>query len=132
MARIDTNQKELLCKDEVYAIVGAAMEVHNQLGGGFAEAVYQQAMEIELKLRGVPFARQQRLKVHYKGVELDCEYKPDLICFGTVIVELKAAADLCGSDQAQVINYLKATGIRVGVLINFGDPNRLEWQRLVF
>ncbi len=132
MARMNTNQMELLCREEVYSIVGAAMEVHNKLGAGFAEKVYQQAMEIELKLRGVPFARQQPLRIFYKGVELDCTFKADLVCYGNVIVELKAFSDLCGTEQAQIINYLKATGLRVGVLINFGDANRLDWHRLVY
>ena len=129
---MNTNAEELICKDEVYAIVGAAMEVHNQLGAGFAEAVYQEAMEIELRSRGVPFARQVPLRVNYKGTMLESSYKADLICYRSVLVELKAIANLTNGDQAQVINYLKATGIRVGVLLNFGEPNKLDWHRLVF
>jgi GxxExxY protein len=128
----DSGKIDMLCKEEVYAIVGAAMEVHSQLGSGFAEAVYQQAMEIELALRGIPFERQVRLKIFYKGHELECEYVADLICYGSVIIEIKAIRELANRDEAQIINYLKATGVRVGVLINFGDPARLDWQRFVF
>ena len=129
---MNTNQKELLAKDEVFAFVGAAMEVHNQLGAGFAEAVYQQSMEIELRERGIPFQRQQLLKISYKGIVLDCGYVADLICFGSVVVEIKAIRELSNRDQSQLVNYLKATGLRVGLLINFGDPGRLDWHRFVY
>ena len=132
MTRIDTNGKEMMAKEEVFAIIGAAMEVHNQLGAGFAEAVYQEAMEIELGLRAIPFDRQRVLPVCYKGITLQCGYVADLICFGSVIVEIKAIRELANRDQAQIVNYLKATGLRVGVLINFGDPGRLDWHRFVF
>lgn len=131
MSRMDTNEKPLLPKDEVYAIVGAAMEVHNQHGAGFAEAVYQESMAIEFGLRGVPFEPQKRLKIRYEGVGLKCEYIADFVCFGSVIVEIKAIRELSNADEAQVINYLRATGLRVGVVINFGDPARLDWHRFV-
>lgn len=124
-------RKDLLLKEEVYAIVGAAMDVHNELGAGFLEAVYQEAMEYELGLRNVPFERQKALRIRYKGHLLDKEYFADLICFGQVLIELKAAKELTKKDEAQMLNYLKATGLRVGVLVNFGDPGQLEWQRLV-
>ena len=132
MARIDTNQKELMAKEEVYAIIGAAMEVHNVLGAGFAEADYQEAMEIEFGLRGIPFERQRPLAVTYKGAILGCSYVADFVCYGSIIVEIKAIRELANRDEAQIINYLKATGFRVGVLINFGDPGRLDWHRFVF
>jgi len=122
---------ELIHKKEVYAIVGAAMAVHNELRSGFAEIVYQEAMELELALRGVPFQRQVRLKIRYKGRELPSVFVADLVCFGTVIVELKAQRSLEGYEEAQIINYLRAIGIRVGILINFGDPARLDWHRYV-
>src|SRR3954466_3864217 len=115
MTRIDTN-KELLCKEEVYAIVGAAMEVHRQLGAGFAESVYQEAMEIELRLRGIPFERKKRLRIFYKGQQLESEFEADLVFYGSVIVELKAQRNLAGYEEAQVLNYLRATGLRVGLL----------------
>jgi GxxExxY protein len=128
----ETGASELLYRDEVYAIVGAAMEVHNQLGAGFAEAVYQQALEIEFGLRGISFERQVRLKVFYKGVELKCEFVADLVGYQKIIAEIKAIKDLTDRDEAQIINYLKATGLRVGVLLNFGNPAKLEWKRFIF
>jgi GxxExxY protein len=130
MALIDTNTT-LLFKDEVYA-VGAAMEVHNEMNAGFAEAAYQEAMEIELTLRGIPLERQKRLVISYKGRPLKCEYVADLICFGAIIIEIKAIRELANRDEAQIINYLRATGLRVGLLINFGDPARLDWHRFVY
>src|ERR1019366_7008788 len=115
MSRMNTNAEGLILKDEVYAIVGAAMEVHNECGSGFAEAVYQEAMEIELRLRDIPFDRQKRLKISYKGHQLSCEYIVDLVCFGQIIVEIKAIRETGGREEAQILNYLKATGFRVGV-----------------
>ncbi|HET6251383.1 MAG TPA: GxxExxY protein [Tepidisphaeraceae bacterium] len=122
---------ELLYRDEVYAIIGAAMEVHRELGSGFYEAVYQEATQIELGLRNVPFEHLKRLPVRYKGILLEKEYIADLICFGSIIVELKAIEALTSKDESQVLNYLKATGMRVAILINFGNPNALEWKRFV-
>jgi GxxExxY protein len=129
---MNTNQKELLLKEEVYAIVGAAMEVHTVLGAGFAEAVYQEAMEIEFRGRGITFERQVDVPVWYKGSLLECAYVADFVCFGSVIVEIKAIRELANRDEAQTINYLRATKLRVGVLMNFGDPGRLDWHRFVF
>lgn len=122
---------ELLLKDEVYRIVGAAMAVHNELKHGFAESVYQEAMELELGWRDIPFNRQVPLQIAYKGIQLKKEFVADLVCFGQVIVELKAQRRIEGYEEAQLINYLRATGIRVGILINFGSPGELEWQRYV-
>lgn len=122
---------ELLLKEEVYAIVGAAIEVHRELGPGFLEAVYQEAMEMELTERAVPFVALHPLHVTYKGRVLKKEYIADLVCFGQVIVELKALDRLSGNEESQVLNYLKATGFRVGVLINFGSHGKLEWKRFV-
>lgn len=122
---------DLLLRDEVYAIVGAAIEVHRELGAAFLEAVYQAAMERELALRGIPFDAQRELIVHYKGQALGKSYVCDLLCCDSVLVELKALDRLSGREEAQVINYLKASGLAVGVLINFGSPGKLEWRRLV-
>lgn len=120
---------ELILKDEVYAVVGAAMEVKQVLGAGFLEGVYQEAMQIELKARGVSFEAEKPLDVEYKGKCLSHRYFADLVCFGQVIVELKAVNRLSGKEEAQVLNYLKATGFKVGILINFGSSGRLEWKR---
>src|SRR4051812_49807493 len=118
---------EILFKEEVYAIVGAAMTVHRELGAGFLEAVYQEALEIELRIRHIAFESQQPLTILYKGQRLKKEYIADLVCFGSIIVELKALDQLSGKEEAQLLNYLKATSVRVGLLINFGTPAKLEW-----
>ena len=122
---------ELLLKDEVYAIVGAAMEVHSTLGCGFLEAVYQEAMEIELAARGILFQALVPIRIRYKNHLLKKEYVADLICFGEVIVELKAIDRITSKEEAQLLNYLKATGFRVGIVINFGVERQLDWKRMV-
>lgn len=122
---------ELILKEEVYQIVGAAMEVYWQLGRGFLEPVYQEALEVELSRRRIPFQHQERLLIRYKGQILKKEYVPDLILFGQIIAELKVLDRLTGTEEAQLLNYLKATGMRVGLLFNFGSRVRLEWKRYV-
>jgi GxxExxY protein len=122
---------ELLYKDEVYAIIGAAMEVYNQLGPGFSEAIYQEAMEIESKLRTIPHNPQQEISIKYKGTKLKQFFKPDFICYDKIIVELKALDRLSSREESQMLNYLKATSMPVGVLINFGAERDLEWKRMV-
>jgi GxxExxY protein len=122
---------ELLLKDEVYAIVGAAIDVYNELGSGFLEAVYQEAMEMELSMRRIPFEPQKELCIYYKGRCLEKRYIADLICYGSVLVELKVMRQIGSGEEAQLLNYLNATGLRVGVIINFGDPGRLDWKRMV-
>ena len=116
---------------QTYAIIGAAMEVHRQLGHGFLEAVYQEASALEYTTQDIPFAREVLLVVKYKQTPLPCHYKADFICFGEVLVEMKALARLTSIEEAQVLNYLKATGLTRALLINFGAP-RLEYRRLVF
>ena len=122
---------ELIYREEVFHIIGAAIEVHKMLGSGFLEAVYQEALEYELSLRNLPFVSQQPLKIQYKIHVLNKEYIADFVCFSSIIVELKALQRLSGHEESQVINYLKATGMRVGLLINFGSSGKLEWKRLV-
>jgi GxxExxY protein len=116
---------------QTYAIIGAAMEVHCQLGHGFLEAVYQEALAVELTALGIPFRREVPLSVVYKNQILQCAYRADFVCFGEVIVELKAISQLTGVDDAHVINELKATGFNRGLLLNFGSTS-LEYKRLVF
>jgi GxxExxY protein len=121
----------LLLKDEVYAIIGAAMEVYNQLGPGFLEPVYQEAMEIETHERKIPSLSQHEIPIVYKGKRLKKFYVADLLCYDQVIIELKTLDRLTSREVAQLINYLKATGLLVGVLINFGAHPGLEWKRIV-
>jgi len=123
------NERELMLKDEVFAIVGAAMEVSNELGSGFLEAVYPEALGIEFTYRGIPFVAQVPIEILYKGHRLAKEYIPDFICYEQIIVEIKALKQLTSNEEAQLLNYLKATGKPVGVLLNFGSP-RLEWKRM--
>lgn len=122
---------ELILRDEVYAVVGATIDVHRELGAGFLEAVYQEAMERELALRGIAFEAQRELVIHYRSQPLSKIYVCDLLCFDQVLVELKAMDRLTGREEAQVINYLKAAGLPVGLLINFGAHGKLEWRRLI-
>ena len=113
-----------------FAIIGAAMEVHRQLGCGFLEAVYQEALAFEFASRKISFKREVCLPIHYKERLLATAYCADFICFDGVVVELKALAHMSGTEEAQVINYLKATGFEVGLLLNFGGRS-LQHRRLV-
>jgi len=123
--------KDILYTDESYAIIGACMEVYNDKGAGFLEAVYQECLEIEFGLRGIPFVAQKQLAITYKGQALKQRYVPDFVCYNTIIVELKAANELGGDHRAQVLNYLKATELRLGLLVNFGHSGSLEWERII-
>ena len=122
---------ELLFREEAYRIVGACMAVHKDKGNGFAEPVYQDALEIELELSGIPFDAQRNYQIHYRGRPLKHSYTPDILCFDRIIVELKAAKALTAEHRAQVMNYLKVTGNQLGLLVNFGSHPRLEWERIV-
>ena len=128
---MNTNTHELILKEEVYKIVGAAMEVSNELGASFLEAVYQEALGIELKSRTLPFVAKPTIRIAYKGHILIKEYVPDFICYDQIIVEIKAIKELTNIEQAQLLNYLKASRKPVGLLLNFGAP-KLEWKRMVF
>jgi len=114
-----------------YAVIGAAMEVHRQLGHGFLEPVYQESLAIEFGKRNIPFSREVRLPIFYKGQKLETFYCADFICFDSVVVELKALTRLSGTEDSQIINYLKATRFQLGLLLNFGTRS-LEHRRLVF
>ena len=122
---------DLVLKDEVYEVVGAAMEVYWQLGRGFLEPIYQEAFEIELSRRKIPFEPKRELTIVYKDQPLEKTYVPDVICFDQIVVELKALERLSGVEQSQLLNYLKMTRMKVGLLINFGSRVRLEWKRYV-
>ena len=122
---------ELILADEVYQIMGAAMDVYYQLGRGFLEPVYQEAFELELGRRGIPFKPQSEVTVFYKEQPLSKYYKPDVICFDQIVIELKVCDRLTGIEGSQILNYLKATKMRVGLLINFGSRGTLEWKRYV-
>ena len=122
---------EIIFSEESYRIIGACFEVYNEMGSGFLEPVYQECLEIELQDRGIPFVSQTLLKLRYKGRLLKKQYEPDFICFGKVILEIKAVKELCNDFRAQVHNYLRATGHRLGLLVNFGHYPKLEYERIV-
>lgn len=116
---------------ETYAIIGAAMTVHTELGYGFLEAIYQEALEFEFQLQSIPYERERKLPVQYKAQILTAYYKTDFVCYGTVVVEIKAMKKLSGHEEAQLLNYLKASGLKRGLLLNFGT-RKLQYKRLVF
>jgi len=116
---------------QTYAIIGAAMEVHRHLGHGFLEAVYREALRVELGTQGIPFHAEVRLPITFKGRLLSTSYRADLICYDQVLVELKALQTVGGAEEAQVLNYLKASGLSRALLLNFGAPS-LEFRRLIW
>ncbi len=122
---------ELLFKDEVYAIVGAAMEVHKVLGPGFLEAVYQEALAMEFKMREIPFEELPKLRLGYKGHQLRTYYVPDFICYNEIVVEIKAISQCGRNEEAQIFNALKSSKKKLGILINFGEAS-LFWKRFVY
>ena len=119
------------CDPQTYAIIGAAMEIHRQLGHGFLEAVYQDAAVIEFPLRKIPFEKEVSLPIRYKEILLPSHYRADFICFSEIIVEFKALSHLSSVEEAQLLNYLKATGLKRGLLINFGASS-LQYKRMVW
>ena len=115
---------------ETYSIIGAAMNVHNELGTGFLEAVYQEALEIELKKLDIPFSREEEIPLFYKGEKLKKYYIADFICYNKIVVELKALQNISNTELSQVINYLKATNLKRGLILNFGNIS-LQHKRVV-
>ncbi len=122
---------EILHKEKSYQLVGAAIEVHKELGNGFLEPVYQEAYERELSTNEIPFEAQPLLKIIYKGEPLDKEYYADIIAYGEIVVELKVLPKLTSREESQLLNYIKASKLRLGILINFGSDAPLEWKRII-
>ena len=123
--------ESLIYADEAFVIQGAIFDVYREMGCGFLEAVYQECLEIELESRGIPFIPQRDLPLFYKGRPLKQRYKPDFICYDKIIIELKAAKEVTSEHQAQVLNYLKATKFRLGLLVNFGHYPMTQINRIV-
>jgi len=121
---------ELEFKEETFKIIGAAMEIHSTLGNGFLEAVYHEALCIEFERRKIPYKHEEPLSIKYKNVALKRKYIPDFFCFDGIIVEIKAASNLTSEDMGQVLNYLKATGCRLAILLNFGARS-LMYKRVI-
>ncbi len=122
--------EDILYKEESYDIIGAAMDVHRTLGQGFAEEVYQQSLEIEFNRRKIPNFPKAPIEIEYKGIILEKKYIADFFCFDDIIVELKAVSSIAPEHESQIINYLKATNVQLGLLINFGE-NSLKYKRYV-
>jgi GxxExxY protein len=120
----------VLFESESYNIIGAAIAVHNELGFGFLEAVYQEALEIEFSIRNIPFRREVQLPIYYKGELLSKNYIVDFICYDKIIIELKALTSISPDHKSQVLNYLKASNKELGLLINFGE-SKLKHERLI-
>ena len=118
-------------RDESYLIQGAIFDVYREMGCGFLESVYQECLEKELSLKGIPFVAQQKLKLQYKGQQLKQVYKPDLLCYGSIIIELKALSNTTAQHKAQLMNYLKASNIKLGLLANFGCHPKATVERII-
>jgi GxxExxY protein len=122
---------EIVYKDEAYEIIGACFDVYTEMGCGFLESVYQECLEIELTCKGISFCAQPDLELRYRDRILKQKYKPDFIVYGKIVIELKAASGLSDEHRAQLHNYLKATGYKLGLLVNFGQYPKLQYERIV-
>ncbi|MEP7213785.1 MAG: GxxExxY protein [Acidobacteriota bacterium] len=122
---------ELILKDEVYEIAGSAMDVFYTMGPGFLEPVYHEAMNVEMKRRNIPFESEKELDLYYKGIKLEKKYFADFVCFDQIVIELKVVPGITNIEVAQLINYLKITKTRVGLLFNSGSRSKLDWKRYV-
>lgn len=120
---------EIVYKNESYEIIGAIYEVYNTLGAGFLESVYQEALEYELSQRGIPFVSQPELRIKYHNIVLSHKFIPDIVCYDKIIVELKSVSEICDAHFAQLINYLKASGMKLGLLVNFGATPKVDIRR---
>ncbi len=120
---------DILYKEEAYRIIGRCMAVYNELGAGFLEEVYQEALEQEFREEGIPYRREAPLRIMYKGRPLAKKYFADFLCFDKIIVELKAVSVISQAHLCQLANYLSATGLKLGLLVNFGNTEKLEWRR---
>jgi GxxExxY protein len=121
---------DVLFKDQSYKIVGACFEVYNQKGFGFTEPVYQECLEIEFAIQGIPFVAQPEIQLAYKGKQLNQHFKPDFICFEKIIVEIKSVSNLIDAHKAQALNYLNATDFELAILVNFGQFPKLAYERI--
>jgi len=121
---------DLILPEESYQIVGACFEVYNEMGCGFLEAVYQECLEIEFAARNIPYISKPPLKLHYKSKPLLTHYQPDFICFNQIVLEIKAASSLVDENTAQLLNYLNATKMPLGILANFGNYPKLQYKRI--
>ncbi len=130
MKLVDRTITDLVYKDECYQIIGAAQEVHRVLGPGFLEAVYQEALAIEFKEKGIPFIQEMDLTIIYKEHTLNKKYTADFVCYNKIIVETKALKQISTDNESQLLNYLTATKFRLGILINFGESS-LKFKRII-
>ncbi len=121
---------KFILKNECYKVIGACFEVHKVLGTGFLKAIYSEALEIEFSNRKIPFYREKAIRIHYKGKQLRKTYYVDLLCYDSIIIELKATKNLCPEHEAQLLNYLKSSQLRIGLLINFGST-KLQYKRMI-
>ena len=122
---------EIVYKEESYRIIGACFSVYNEVGYGFAEPVYQECTEIELEMCEIPFYARKSYPLFYKGRQLKKEYEPDIVCFEKIVVELKAVSNLTDEHRAQLINYLRGMRMKLGLLVNYGRPGGLQYERIV-
>jgi len=123
--------RDIIFKEESYRILGACFEVYKEKGCGFLEPVFQECLEIEFRMQGIPFVAKKPLALTYKGVPLVSTYQPDFICFDKIILEIKALTALTDEHRAQVQNYLRATGLTLGFLVNFGHFPKVDFERIV-
>jgi GxxExxY protein len=122
---------EIIHKDESYSIMGACFEVYREMGCGFTEPIYQECLELEFAIQAIPHQANRRLKLNYKGRRLKKVFEPDFVCYELIVVEIKALSRLTNKHRAQVLNYLKATGLKLGLLVNFGSYPKVEYERIV-